>query len=103
MFPVRVFEARIREILDTMDGIFAEQRGEEADDLEELNAELEDALFMLAETDVENENSVEELREELEEFEALCGDYQRLAARVPTLQEPSDRLTRLVEMMTGNL
>lgn len=103
MFPIREFEKRFREILTELDGVAAPADGESAEALEELNAELEDALLLLSEADPDGEDGPEELRGDIEELDALCGDYGRLAKRVPAVAEPADRLQRLVRMAAENL
>ena len=57
--------ARMREALDQLDRL-AEGRGDEA--LDELNAEFEDALFMMEQADGDDP---EEIADALEELEAL--------------------------------
>ena len=46
--------------------------------LEDLNAELEDALMMLSEIDSRDAGWEEELSDALEEIRALAGDYRKV-------------------------
>ena len=101
MFPMRQFEDRFREILDALDAIEAPSGASE--DLEELNAEFEDALFMLTETDLTDEGWRDEVLDALDEFESLCADYRRLSIQVPQVSEPADRLGMLVQLLRGSL
>ena len=64
--------ARMREALDQLDRL-AEGRGDEA--LDELNAEFEDALFMMEQADGDDP---EEVADALEELEALRQDYMEI-------------------------
>ncbi|MBR1560590.1 MAG: hypothetical protein IJ646_10160 [Clostridia bacterium] len=64
--------ARMREALDALDRL-AEGRGDEA--LDELNAEFEDALFMMEQADGDDPD---DLADALEELEALWQDYMEI-------------------------
>ena len=95
MLSIHQFAKRFREILAALDDI-AEQSGDE--DLEELNAEFEDALFMLSEIDPQSEDAPEELSDALDEFDALAGDYARREASA----DAARRLGMLVQMLRSN-
>lgn len=96
MLAIREFEKRFREILDQLDEA-CEATGD--DELEELNAEFEDALFMLAQTDPSAEDAAEEFSDALEEFEALKDDYEG----IDQVKDIAARLGMLIEMARGNL
>ena len=81
MLPIRDYEARFQEILEAMDAACEQMEDQDAETLEELNAEFEDALFMLGEIDPKDEGANEELRDALEELDALRADYQKLSMR----------------------
>ena len=95
MLPIAEFEKRFREILEQLD-----EAAEVADDedLEELNAEFEDALFMLSEIDPKGEGAAEEVADALDEFDALRDDY----ARRPDTKDIADRLGMLIQMARNN-
>jgi len=95
MLPIAEFEKRFRALLEELDGV-AEDVGDE--DLEDMNAEFEDALFMLSEIDPKSGDASEEIADALEEFEALKDDY----ARRPDTKAIADRLGMLIEMARGN-
>ena len=95
MLAIREFERRFRDVLDALDAV-AEAADDE--DLEEMNAEYEDALFMLHEIDPKAEDAAEEFADALEEFEALRDDY----ARRDDAAEIAGRLGMLIRMARGN-
>lgn len=95
MSVIREFEKRFRELLAQLDAV-AEDSGDE--DLEELNAEFEDALFMLHEIDPQSEAFKAEYFDALEEFQALRDDY----ARRDDVGDIPARLGMLIDMARGN-
>ena len=103
MLPIRDYEARFQEILEAMDAACEQMEDQDAETLEELNAEFEDALFMLGEIDPKDEGANEELRDALEELDALRADYQKLSMRFSALLEPVRRLEMLIDMAGKNL
>ena len=54
MLPIAEFEARFRDILAALDDLA------DGEDMEELNAEFEDALFMLSQIDPKADDAAEE-------------------------------------------
>lgn len=92
------FLSRIQDILDALDEL-AEDAGLE--ELDELNAQLEDALFLLE--CVEDEDAAEEYEGALEEILSLAGEYRALCAEVPHLQERAQELSSAAEMARLNL
>ena len=96
MFPVKDFEARFREILDSMDEA---AKGDIAEALEEMNAEFEDALFMLEEIDLKGDDWREEFLDALDEFEALAEDY----ARYESVAGLASRMKMLVQTARNNI
>ena len=95
MLPIAEFEKRFRALLEELDGV-AEDTGDE--DLEDMNAEFEDALFMLSEIDPKSEDAAEELADALEEFETLRDDY----ARRHDTRDIAERLGMLIQMARNN-
>ena len=78
---------KFRELLEALD---AASGGDE--DLEDLNAEYEDALMMLEALDPKAEDYPQELADALEEFDALRLDYKKY----PQTQDIARRLGLLV-------
>ena len=66
--------------------------------MEELNAEFEDALFMLSQIDPKSDDAAEEFMDALDEFDALRADY----ARFPGAREAAERLGMLIEIARKN-
>ena len=91
------FMARLQNILDELD------KFEMTDELEELNAEFEDALFMLEDFDPEEEGSQEELEESLDELNALLEDYRELADETPELRQQVTEIEMCLKMIENNM
>ena len=70
-----------RKILEALDDVAGEDEA-----LEELNAELEDALMLI------EESEPEELEENLEELDSLRRDYEK----IPAARELAARLGELI-------
>ena len=100
MFPVKEFEKRFAEILSDLDAL---AEAEPSDALEELNAELEDTLFLLAQLDPEDADGREELEDTLEALEALAEDYEALADAIDGVGALARRLSMTVGMERENL
>ena len=98
MFPVKEFEKRFREILASLD----EFRGED-EEIEEMNAEFEDALFVIECIDVNEEEWEEEFTDALEEFKDLLEGYRDLSEEIPELKDAADRLDMAIKMAQSNL
>ena len=92
MLPIAEYEARFREILAALDDIA------DGEDMEELNAEFEDALFMLSQIDPKSDDAAEEFMDALDEFDTLRADY----ARFPGAREAAERLGMLIEIARKN-
>lgn len=73
MFSIGRFVERCREILNELDALA--EGAADADELEERNAELEDALMLVSEIRAEDEGWREEFLDALEELSALAEDY----------------------------
>ena len=92
MLPIAEFEARFRDILAALDDIA------DGEDMEELNAEFEDALFMLSQIDPGADTAPEEFTDALDEFDALRADY----ARLPAAKDVAERMGMLIEFARKN-
>ena len=92
MLDVSTLVPRFGELLSALDALECDE------DLEELNAEFEDALFMLSEIDPKSEDAAEELADALEEFDALREDY----ARRDDAKDIAERLGMLIQMARNN-
>lgn len=98
MFPVKEFEKRFREILASLD----ELRNED-EEIEEMNAEFEDTLFVIECIDINDEEWEEEFSDALEEFKDLLDGYRELEDEIPELKDASDRLDMAIKMAEANL
>ena len=92
MLPIAEYEARFRDILAALDDIA------DGEDMEELNAEFEDALFMLSQIDPGADTAPEEFTDALDEFDALRADY----ARLPAAKDVAERMGMLIEFARKN-
>lgn len=101
MFPMRDFMERFGELLSELDALAADCEDVVCEDLEDLNAELEDALLLLGEW--KPEDDAEELADALEELRALAEGYGALSDHVPGLSDLTDRLRMAADMALGNL
>ena len=72
---IRIIAKRLEAVLAELDALSEECGSPEA--LEDLNAELEDALMMLSDINPGEEGWQEELSDTLEDLRALAGDYRR--------------------------
>ena len=102
MFPVREYAKRLQAILEELDGLEAED-GEAQDAREERNAELEDAIMLFTEADADSEDYEEEIEEDLDTLDELCGAYAPLFSRVDGLDAAARRLRALIELIRANL
>ena len=97
----KAFMERFDGILEELDALAENCPGEAAEDLEDLNAELEDALLLLNEC--KKGDDPEELADALEDLRALAGDYRGLADGIPALASLADQLEMAAGMALGNL
>lgn len=103
MFPIKEFERRFEALLDELDALAEACGGEAGESLEELNAELEDALMLLGEIRPDGEDWREELDGALEELGALAEDYRRLSPRADGLEALAGRVAMAVEFAAKTL
>lgn len=103
MFPIKEFEKRFREILTSLDELRDGCDGDAAESIEEMNAEYEDALFLIECTNPDDEDWQEEFADALEEFKDLLEGYRDLAEDVSELDEVADRLDMAIQLAEANL
>ena len=96
MFPIREFEKRFREILDDLDELREGAGGDALEALDEMNADYEDALFVIESIGPEDEDWREAFADALAEF-------RELQDRMPELEDLTGRLQMAVTMAEGNL
>ena len=105
MFPKKEFEKRFKEILDELDDVMENTTMDEGvlDQLAELNAESEDALFLLADISEDEPDAAEAMEDALEEFIALWDDYRDLSETVSEIVPLVQRLGMVIELMKNNI
>lgn len=103
MYPIKEFGNRFRELLDELDSVKDEASEEVIEELEELNADYEDALFVIDCIGEKDEDGDEQMSDALDEFSDLCDSYRELAEELPALKDAVQRLSALVQMARANL
>ena len=98
MYSDKEFMRRFEAILAELDALSGEADDEGLDD---LNAELEDALLMLGQIRPDDEDAREELADTLEEVAALADDYRAL--EIEGVAELAARLSKTAESAMGSL
>ena len=91
------FLERFHGILDVLDEIEADE------ELDELNAQLEDVLFLMESVDVEDADAAEEIAGALEEIDDLLAAYRALAEELPELRQQALELEMARKMAGQNL
>ena len=91
------FLERFHGILDELDEIGSDE------ELEELNAQLEDVLFLMESVDVEDADAAEEIAGALEEIDDLLAAYRELAEELPELRQQALELEMARRMAGQNL
>ena len=91
------FIERFHGILDAFDELDVDE------EREELNAEFEDAIFLLESIDPEDEDAAEEIEGALDEIDALCGDYHSVARKDPDVLEIARQMEMASRMARQNL
>lgn len=92
-----VFLERFQEILEDLDAFEMDET------LEELNAQLEDALFLLESVDADAEGAGEERSGAIEEIGGLLEEYRALSTRRPELCQKVLELEMAVQMAGRNM
>lgn len=91
------FIERFHGILDAFDALDADE------EREELNAEFEDAIFLLECVNPEDAEADEEIEGALDEIDALCGDYHSVAGKDPDVLEIARQMEMASRMARQNL
>ena len=91
------FLERFHGILDVLDDIEADE------ELDELNAQLEDVLFLMESVDVEDADAAEEIAGALEEIDDLLAAYRELSEELPELRQQALELEMARKMAGQNL
>ena len=94
---------RLEEVLNGLDELCAACDGTGAEELEELNAELEDTLLLLSEWRRDEEGWREELYGILEEIRSLSSQYLALSEQVPETGGYAEELNGIAESISGAL
>lgn len=100
MYPIKEFEKRFRGLLDEMDELRADADDE---DLEELAADFEDALFVVECIGADDEDWREQLIDALDEFSDIAEGSRRLAGEIPQMEGIAGRMDALIQMARANL
>ena len=103
MFPIREFEKRFREILSEVDAVREEASEEFAESLDELNADFEDALFVMECTGDSEDDWMEAIEDVLAELRDLSKAYEALIPVLPAVALPQKRLEMAICLAEGNL
>lgn len=91
------FYDRFQVILEEMDAFEADEA------MEELNAQLEDVLFLMENIDEDEADAAEEIQGVIEELEDLLGEYKDLAQVRPEIAQKVMELEMAVQMARRNL
>lgn len=100
MYPIKEFEKRFRDLLDEMDEIRADADSEE---LDELAADFEDALFVMECIGADDEDWQEQFTDALDEFSDVAAGSRGFAKEIPPLEGIAERMDSLVQMARANL
>ncbi len=100
MYPIKEFEKRFRGLLDEMDELRADADDE---DLEELAADFEDALFVVECIGANDEDWREQFLDALDEFSDIAEGSRRLAGEIPQMEGIAGRMDALIQMARANL
>ncbi|MBP3410233.1 MAG: hypothetical protein J6J78_03355 [Clostridia bacterium] len=91
------FISRFQAILEELDQF------EMDEELEEMNAEFEDALFMMETIDEDGEDAAEEIADAMEDMDDLLARYRALCGEHPELGQKVLELEMAVQMAKNNL
>ena len=91
------FVRRFQDILDAMDEF------DEIEDIEEINAELEDAIFLMENIDEDDEDAKEEIEGALEEIEDILTEYRDVQEVSPAIGQKVIELEMTLQMAKNNL
>lgn len=91
------FMGRFQAILEELDQF------EMDEELEELNAEFEDSLFMMETIDEDEDDAAEEIADAMEDMDDLLAQYRELSTERPELGQKVLELEMAVQMAKNNL
>lgn len=91
------FISRFQAILEELDQF------EMDEEMEEMNAEFEDALFMMETIDEDGEDAAEEIADAMEDMDDLLARYRALCGERPELGQKVLELEMAVQMAKNNL
>ena len=94
---MKAFLQRFQAILNAMDEFEADE------ELEELNAQFEDALFLIESIDETDEDAAEEIADAFDDLDDIAADYLDYAEENPEILEKANELKMALEMARGNL
>lgn len=89
------FLKRFQEILDALDEF------SDSDEMDELNAQFEDTLFLMESIDPDEEDAEEEIMGAIEEMEDLLDEYREL--NLPEISQKVTELEMAIQMVKNNL
>lgn len=91
------FISRFQAILEELDQF------EMDEEMEEMNAEFEDALFMMETIDEDGGDAAEEIADAMEDMDDLLARYRALCGERPELGQKVLELEMAVQMAKNNL
>lgn len=91
------FIDRFQAILDALDAMCDD------DELEELNAQLEDCILLLWDADPEDADGQEEIQDALEEIAGLPDEYRDIGGASNAILESANALEMAARMAQANL
>lgn len=92
------FIERFQAILDDLDDL-----SNENEEIEELNAQLEDCLLLMHDADPDDADGREELQDALEEIADLPDEYRDIEDVPEAVLQKADALETAVRMLMANL
>ena len=94
---MKAFMKRFREILDGLDALDMDE------ELEELNAQMEDTLFFMESIDPDDADAGEEFEGAFEELSDIAEEYVDMAGDYPGLGEKAAELKAAIDMAKRNM
>ena len=91
------FVRRFQDILDAMDEF------DEVEDIEDINAEFEDAIFLMENIDEDEEDAAEEIEGALEEMDDILDAYRVLKETAPEIAQKVIEFEMTLAMAKNNL
>jgi len=94
---MKAFLQRFHAILDAMDEFEADEK------LEEINAQLEDTIFLIESIDETDEDAADEIADAFDDLDDIAADYLDYAEDNPEILEKANELKMTLEMARRNL